>query len=94
MISGHDTSPVFAVGSLSHLMLIDDRDPNTTDITSVKVLEPAQGIRYVIYCSTIRFSCTDYCKHIEILLKCKLMEWNSWNANECNFAGHCPFKGT
>lgn len=48
MISGHDTSPVFAVGSLSHLMLIDDRDPNTTDITSVKVLEPAQGIRYVI----------------------------------------------
>ncbi|KAL5256256.1 hypothetical protein ACHWQZ_G011468 [Mnemiopsis leidyi] len=45
VISGHDTSPVFAVGSLSHLMLIDDRDPNTTDITSVKVLEPAQGIR-------------------------------------------------
>ena len=45
VISGHDTSPLFAVGSLSHLMLIDDRDPNTTDITSVKILEPAQGIR-------------------------------------------------
>lgn len=45
VVTGHDSSPVFAVGSLHHLMLVDDRDPNTTDITSVKILEPAQGIR-------------------------------------------------
>ena len=45
VVTGHNTQPVFAVGSLSHLMLIDDRDPNTVDVTSVKVLDPAQGIR-------------------------------------------------
>ena len=56
MISGHDSSPLFAVGSLSHLMLIDDRDPNTTDITSVKILEPAQGIRYVISLKLLVFN--------------------------------------
>ena len=45
VITGHDTSPVFAIGSLRHLMLVDDRDPNLHNITSVQAMEPSQAIR-------------------------------------------------
>lgn len=45
VVSGHAENNVFAVGSLKHLMLIDDRDPKTHDFTSIKNLGHAQGIR-------------------------------------------------
>lgn len=44
-VSGHDTMPVFAVGSLDHLMIVDDRDPSVVDLMSAKLPNPAQGVR-------------------------------------------------
>ena len=44
-VSGHDTMPVFAVGSLDHLIIVDDRDPAIVDLMSAKLPDPAQGVR-------------------------------------------------
>ena len=78
VVTGHDSSPVFAVGSLQHLMLVDDRDPNTTDITSVKVLEPAQGIRFLVALTKPLHS-QNSCTHKTLALAKPLHSQNSFS---------------